>query len=600
MKITWTFLLLINSKLRNKKTTQTDQTDQGKNFSHRSSFIMKLFSAALLTSLTSSVLGQDAAQVLLDRWNMDEPVINYFSDENKFVLDFPTASTENDMDGGMQEEFYDVNCKDDGSGFDERVLPSGQVTAPTGGRPVMTKDPVTFKPKLEFVVDTQALANNQYVYEVVGESENTCFGQLYDVSLDVTIEVDVDNWPEEISWDIVYNTGEVVFSQSYAYSEASQTVTTLVPNLCRGVDYWFKYDDSYGDGLDYGGSATGFYQDDVLFTKSGDYGPDSIQDGFESIFNLPLNPQNPATNIQDRDGQGMMKFCVRSSLGYDGSTDQEKTLDEQFDFGYKEVNFIESLITIFFDLTAGFEVLEFNVDPKERIETTAQQDTYELEAWLCDPNFETVTQFGDGIMDKVFPAPIADTFLASEPDASKEFFNQGALITVCVAPDDAAWLDGIRMNGITSFDWLRNDLSTTASNLPTGEIGPITQKAIEDGSEAGNSLTSYIESNCENGKPYCTFSSILFADFYISQGVVSGSGSANLQFAAPGGRRLGAPEEETAVRKLQDEAAASPFDVSVPVDLTDEGPGALKTAGGAAYGIVFTSAIALLSAALLA
>lgn len=93
---------------------------------------MKLFSAALLASLTSSVLG-DATQVLLDRWNMDEPEIDYFTDDNKLVLDFPTASTVNAMDGGMQEEFYDVNCKDDGSGFDERVLPPGQVTAPSGG-----------------------------------------------------------------------------------------------------------------------------------------------------------------------------------------------------------------------------------------------------------------------------------------------------------------------------------------------------------------------------------------------------------------------------------------------------------------------------------
>lgn len=189
--------------------------------------------------------------------------------------------------------------------------------------------------------------------------------------------------------------------------------------------------------------------------------------------------------------------------------------------------------------------------------------------------------------------------MATEPDTSKEYFNQGALITVCVAPDDAAWLDGIRMDGITSFDWLRNDLSTTASQLPTGKIVPINQEAIFGGEQSGNSLTSYI-SDCENGAHYCIFSSILFADFYISRGVVSGSGSANLQFAAPGGRRLGAPEEGTAVRKLQDEAATSPFDVSVPVDLTDEGPGAPKTAGGASYGIVFTSAIALLSAALLA
>lgn len=100
------------------------------------------------------------------RWNN--------STANKFVLDFPTASTDNDLEG-LQEEFYDVNCKDDGSGFPERVLPAGQVFDPqTGGRPQMTLDGANGKPQLEFEIDVQSLANNQYIYEVVGESENTC------------------------------------------------------------------------------------------------------------------------------------------------------------------------------------------------------------------------------------------------------------------------------------------------------------------------------------------------------------------------------------------------------------------------------------------
>merc|ERR1712086_166676 len=39
--------------------------------------------------------------------------------------------------------------------------------------------------------------------------------------------------------------------------------------------------------------------------------------------------------------------------------------------------------------------------------------------------------------------------------ANAKAFNQGSLITVCVMPDVTAYGEGIRMNGLTTFDWLR-------------------------------------------------------------------------------------------------------------------------------------------------
>jgi hypothetical protein len=66
-------------------------------------------------------------------------------------------------------------------------------------------------------------------------------------------------------------------------------------------------------------------------------------------------------------------------------------------------------------------------------------------------------------------------------------------------------------------------------------------------------------------------------------------------------RRLGAVAGIEEGRQLQEAAASSPFDVSVVLDVTADGPGAIKTAGGASYGFsALASAVALLSAALLA
>lgn len=582
---------------------------------------MKLFSASILASAAATVMGQGPGATLLSpedlltRWDMTTPNITYNSSENKFTLDFETASIQNPLKG-LQEGFYDVNCKDDGSGFDEHETYElfSNPNPNTPGKPMMGKHPTTMRPQLQFVIDTQAAADDPKVYSIVGASGACDPGQTADVDLaPITLNVDMDYNSYEVHIDIIEKaSGNVVLHLNGANFTYSSMNKITIPNLCRGVDYIFNYTDIAEDGLDWGEGVEATYNSsgtpDVIFRKTSD----EIGSGFETVFNLPLNPQNPATNVQGRDGQGMMKFCVRSSLGYGAKLPiayyQNKTLDWQIDEGFQEVNFIESLITIFFNLTAGFSVLDFNVDPKERIETTVVKDTYNLVAWLCKRNndIENMETFPfANTADKVVPKKISDTFLASEPDESKEFFNQGALITVCVSPDDAAWRDGIRMNGINTFDWRRTDLLLTAADLD--DTSDITQPAIVInagtgiGEGAPNGLTSYTSSTCTGGKAYCTFSSILFADFYVSRGTASGSGSANLIFGTPGTRRLGDPEEETTGRKLQEDESESPFDVSVPVDLTDTGPAGLKTAGGASYGITaLASTLALLGAALLA
>merc|ERR1712194_303432 len=84
-------------------------------------------------------------------------------------------------------------------------------------------------------------------------------------------------------------------------------------------------------------------------------------------------------------------------------------------------------------------------------------------------------------------------------------------------------------------------------------------------------------------KYWCDFSSVLFAQFYNTDGEVSGSGDASLQFLTTR-RRLGQEQ-----RRLQEGPGTAGMDLSIDVNGETEGPGDLKTAGGASKATVFAS-----------
>ncbi len=587
---------------------------------------------------------QTEAESLATRWSMSDPNISYDSASNTFTVDYIDAF-ETQLD--MQEEFYDVNCKDDGSGFPEYVVRQ-YFTDPSDSnkRPKMTINTDLGRPELKFKIDTAAMAKDRNIYEIAGEVNDSCMGQYYDLTATITVNaanaIIVDNYFKAgASFPFTFNVvrkgdGEVLYSSGdipVSFSTGTlpvafkqYTVTKRIQNLCRATDYEFVLTREAGNndffptiavsydspGTDHWFNAGVFewshdqpfpnpnlanFPDDLMFQKSSSL----TEYSFTEEMNLELNPQNPVTDLTGKEGKGMMKFCVRAGIGYpeeDAQYDMNDSLQSLayvLANGYQEVNFIESLITIFYDLTAGFKLDDFNVDPKERVETTEAKEAYSLEAWLCVPGStgaDMETRF-EGLKA---PIAISNNFLAGATN-TPEYFNQGALITVCVAPVEAAYADGIRMDGITDFDWLRNDFGTAftnnANSLPTDAV---TQEAIEAGQASGNLLTSYIKTDCEGGKDYCRFSSILFADFYITTGVVSGSGNAKLAF---GNRRLG-----EARRQLQaDEGGESPFDLQVPVDINDTGPAGLKTAAGVSFATTSTftiMAVALIGAALLA
>merc|ERR1711971_334385 len=226
-------------------------------------------------------------------------------------------------------------------------------------------------------------------------------------------------------------------------------------------------------------------------------------------------------------------FCVRFGLNTLGDSPVE-------------VNFLESVVTLNIDLSAGFSIDDINVTPKDQLINTAAT-TYTVEGYMCQQGSDT---------------PVVDATA----------LNQGSLITVCIKPDADGIADGIKMRAVDSFEWTRD---------------AIAQVAIESGVAAGNLLTSFDESACTGGD-YCQFSSILFAAFYATEGQVSGNGVASMQF---GTRRL---SEGSGLRALQEQeaAATSEFDLAVNLEADDVGPVAFQPAAGASIGTVFGIVIA--------
>ena len=289
------------------------------------------------------------------------------------------------------------------------------------------------------------------------------------------------------------------------------------------------------------------------------------------------------------DDLGLVALCLRYSIGTPGNTPADE---------FYEVNFLETLIQIKYDLTAGFKVEGISVAPKERSITTQAKDAYNLIAYLCDSDI-TPTEDSEGRTVGVPKTQGGDAF------------NQGALVSVCVKPDGTAVTDGIFIKEIIDYFWIRFETPPSAEQAEfpafddAGSATDIKQKALPLALN-GNGLSAVTYPAGDGlDNHYVMIQSILFADFYKSAGSVSGIGQATLKFAAARRMLKGSDgaDADTAIegrRRLQDDAPSA-FDVNIGVTNDAEGPGALKTAGGASLGFTaMATAAALVSAALLA
>ena len=258
----------------------------------------------------------------------------------------------------------------------------------------------------------------------------------------------------------------------------------------------------------------------------------------QTIFNADFYSES--TNAE---GQlsAQVEFCIRFGLW---TNSQQGISGDPV-----EVNFLETIITLTVDLTDGFEIDAINVTPKDRLVRTANV-AYEVVGYECDENKVSV----------------------ADPSTPR---NQGEVITVCVTPEEIAVNDGIFMRSIDNFSWSRGE--------------DIIQPAIENNFAAGNLLTDYSPTSCR-GTLICTFSTILFADFFFTPGQVEGAGVASLQFGQQGlaqSRKLRASGGSAAVegRLLQEaeEPAAAEFDLNVQVNQASarSTSGAASMMGGA-------------------
>lgn len=275
-------------------------------------------------------------------------------------------------------------------------------------------------------------------------------------------------------------------------------------------------------------AANDFDGDDTTMLESGDYTGDRA-----AIVTAKFASQNisNATNIYtetETNGQisAEIRFCIRFGLW----TTEDMGVDTPV-----EVNFLETLVTLIVDLTDGFQIGEINVEPKDRLVRTANQ-AYEVNGYECS-------------------ADSTDRANNANPR------NQGEIIYICVTPEEEAQTDGIFMRSIDEFTFTRG---------PAGE-DQIRQNAVEDNRAAANLLTSFDYAACE-GALVCRFSTILFAQFYLQPGTVSGEGVASMQFGntqTGNTRRLlrGNDNELEQQRDLQQDegAGAAEFELSFDV-----------------------------------
>jgi hypothetical protein len=197
-------------------------------------------------------------------------------------------------------------------------------------------------------------------------------------------------------------------------------------------------------------------------------------------------------------------FCVRFSL----QTNHDGT--------HYEVNFLETLVTLFVDLSDSFVIADINIASKNKLLNTANQG-YLLEGYQCNGDNEALVTEADLTLTR----------------------NQGSVIRVCVKPDIYAFTAGIKMRSIDYFTFSRNAIIQSA--------------IIGYNQEAVNGLTSL---TCNNGDAVCFFETILFAAFYNTTGVVVGSGTGSMQFG--GARGLRGLQADTSRLEA---AATSEFDL---------------------------------------
>lgn len=201
------------------------------------------------------------------------------------------------------------------------------------------------------------------------------------------------------------------------------------------------------------------------------YNPASMGDGLRRM-RMFMGVQPTAANAPvfhytgEKDSQkARIDFCVRFSL-YTGNFKSKESI---------EVNFHETQVTFFADLTDGFEVGDVLVKNKDQIQRAASIQC-EIIAYECDR--QNVRLENPGYLR-----------------------NQGKEVRVCVELSKESKAQGLLLDRIHWFYWiLENEYQTVRQNA-----------IVFDAKESPDTLTEY---SCMRGADLCPFNTILKADFY--------------------------------------------------------------------------------------
>jgi hypothetical protein len=219
-------------------------------------------------------------------------------------------------------------------------------------------------------------------------------------------------------------------------------------------------------------------------------------------------------NDGDTSGEGLRKFLLslnietnqiassaiyKESRGTNGAVSAEITFCARFSLWNKaersaedalEVNFQETVMTIYVDLTDGFKIENIGVAPRQANNETVNI-ACEVFAFHCDEKNKALAEVG-------------------------KLRYQGEEVRVCVNITQESQDNGLRLDRLYNFTWVRDDFNDG--------IIDVTQLAIvPDAKPEPNGLTTI---ECDPGSITCAFTTMLKADFFRFVGAVNGTGLA--------------------------------------------------------------------------
>lgn len=206
---------------------------------------------------------------------------------------------------------------------------------------------------------------------------------------------------------------------------------------------------------------------------------------------IPSEITNSSIYSTTEDGNGLVEYCVRFGVW---------AWDKNDPSSY-EVNFLETVLKIVINLTAGLTV-DTSLSKVETLFKNVNAGS-EVEAYICDSEQNIVAMTAT---------------------------SQGQTVRLCVTPTDKTLGAGIYLRDLEQFTFRREDPKS------------VSQVAIEAGTggEAADQLTVV---SCAPGSIVCAFETLLQADFFVSEGTVVGIGSVFLQ--------IGQGNDSTTARRLE-------------------------------------------------